>query len=65
MKILCFGDSNTYGYDPRGYFGGRYDHPYIVTIELGMMLFVIIVPFAFLPKIGSDGFSMRDCKCFK
>lgn len=23
MKILCFGDSNTYGYDPRG-FGGRY-----------------------------------------
>lgn len=25
MKILCLGDSNTYGYDPRGYFGGRYD----------------------------------------
>lgn len=25
MKILCFGDSNTWGYDPRGYFGGRYD----------------------------------------
>lgn len=24
MRILCFGDSNTYGYDPRGYFGGRY-----------------------------------------
>lgn len=24
MKILCFGDSNTYGYDPRGYLGGRY-----------------------------------------
>lgn len=24
MKVLCFGDSNTYGYDPRGYFGGRY-----------------------------------------
>jgi len=24
MKILCFGDSNTYGYDPRSYFGGRY-----------------------------------------
>jgi len=23
-KILCYGDSNTYGYDPRGYFGGRY-----------------------------------------
>ena len=24
MKILCFGDSNTYGYDPRSYFGDRY-----------------------------------------
>ena len=24
MNIICFGDSNTYGYDPRGYFGGRY-----------------------------------------
>lgn len=24
MRIFCFGDSNTYGYDPRGYFGGRY-----------------------------------------
>ncbi len=24
MQILCFGDSNTYGYDPRGYFGDRY-----------------------------------------
>ena len=24
MKILCFGDSNTYGYDPRGYLGDRY-----------------------------------------
>ena len=24
MRILCFGDSNTYGYDPRGYYGDRY-----------------------------------------
>ena len=24
MRILCFGDSNTYGYDPRGYSGERY-----------------------------------------
>ena len=23
-KILCFGDSNTYGYDPRSCLGGRY-----------------------------------------
>ena len=25
MKVLCYGDSNTYGYDPRSWFGGRYD----------------------------------------
>ena len=25
MKIVCFGDSNTYGFDPRSYFGGRYE----------------------------------------
>ena len=25
MMVICFGDSNTYGYDPRGYFGGRHD----------------------------------------
>lgn len=24
MRILCLGDSNTYGFDPRSYFGGRY-----------------------------------------
>jgi len=24
MKIICFGDSNTYGYDPRSYVGDRY-----------------------------------------
>lgn len=24
MRLLCFGDSNTYGYDPRSTFGGRY-----------------------------------------
>lgn len=24
MKIICFGDSNTYGFDPRDVFGGRY-----------------------------------------
>lgn len=25
MKVICYGDSNTYGYDPRSYLGGRYD----------------------------------------
>lgn len=24
MKLLCIGDSNTYGYDPRSYIGDRY-----------------------------------------
>ena len=24
MVAVCFGDSNTYGYDPRSFFGGRY-----------------------------------------
>ena len=24
MRLVCFGDSNTYGYDPRSFFGGRY-----------------------------------------
>ena len=24
MRILCFGDSNTYGFDPRSYSAGRY-----------------------------------------
>lgn len=24
VRILCFGDSNTYGHDPRGFFGDRY-----------------------------------------
>ena len=28
MKLWCFGDSNTYGYDPRGFFGGRYPAPW-------------------------------------
>lgn len=25
MNVIAFGDSNTYGYDPRGCLGGRYD----------------------------------------
>ena len=25
MDVICFGDSNTYGYDPRSWLGGRYD----------------------------------------
>lgn len=25
MNVICFGDSNTYGYDPRSWLGERYD----------------------------------------
>ena len=25
MTLLCYGDSNTFGFDPRSYFGSRYD----------------------------------------
>lgn len=25
MKLLCYGDSNTFGYDPRDFLGSRYD----------------------------------------
>lgn len=28
MKLVCFGDSNTWGYDPRSYFGDRYPESY-------------------------------------
>ena len=28
MKVICYGDSNTYGYDPRSYFGSRYEEPW-------------------------------------
>lgn len=28
MKVLCYGDSNTYGFDPRGIFADRYDEPW-------------------------------------
>ena len=42
MKVVCFGDSNTYGYDPRSYLGGRYDEgsrwPDILARECGWKL---------------------------
>lgn len=25
MQVICYGDSNTYGYDPRSWIGGRYE----------------------------------------
>ncbi len=29
MNVICHGDSNTYGYDPRSYFGERYDERWV------------------------------------
>lgn len=29
MRILCFGDSNTYGYDPRSWCGEPYETPWV------------------------------------
>lgn len=28
MTIICYGDSNTWGYDPRSFLGDRYDRPW-------------------------------------
>ena len=40
-KILCYGDSNTYGYDPRSYFGGRYPDTVRWTALLKRMGWVV------------------------
>ena len=34
-KIIFYGDSNTYGFDPRDFFGGRYDRGTIWTDRIG------------------------------
>lgn len=41
MRILCFGDSNTYGYDPRSYFGEPYREswPDLLARETGHTVF--------------------------
>lgn len=35
MRILCIGDSNTFGYDPRSYFGSRHPAEILWTERLG------------------------------
>lgn len=37
MKIVCYGDSNTFGYQPDGFFGGRYDEDCRWVEFFGMM----------------------------
>lgn len=36
MKVLCFGDSNTYGYDPCSFLGGRYPEQFRWVDLLGV-----------------------------
>jgi len=31
--VICIGDSNTYGYDPRSFLGGRYANPWPALLE--------------------------------
>ncbi len=38
MKIVCYGDSNTYGYDPRSWFGERYEEQICWVERLGINL---------------------------
>lgn len=33
VRLWCFGDSNTYGFDPCGFFGGRYTDPWPKMLE--------------------------------
>ena len=33
MNILCYGDSNTLGWDPRSYFGDLYERPWPVLLS--------------------------------
>lgn len=33
MKILCYGDSNTLGWDPRSYFGDLYGRPWPLLLS--------------------------------
>ena len=33
MNVVCFGDSNTYGFDPRSYLGGRYHAPWVDIVR--------------------------------
>ena len=33
MKVVCYGDSNTFGYDPRDWWGGRYERPWPEILE--------------------------------
>lgn len=34
-RVVCYGDSNTYGYDPRGVLGGRYPEDALWTTLIG------------------------------
>ncbi len=62
MNVTCFGDSNTYGYDPRSFLGGQYDPDHrwvdILAAETGWTVYNMgqngrEIPTS-LPSIPSD-----------
>ena len=58
MNVICFGDSNTYGYDPRSWLGGRYDAGSrwvdILTSETGWTIRNIGVNGREIPRTAPD-----------
>ena len=52
-RVLCLGDSNTYGYDPRSYFGSRYPRSVRWTALLEKAGYTII-------NCGENGLSIPD-----
>lgn len=62
MNVTCFGDSNTYGYDPRSFLGGRYDPDHrwvdILAAQTGWTVYNMgqngrVIPSS-LPALPSD-----------
>ena len=64
MRLICFGDSNTYGFDPRGYFGGRYaaDSRWvdIIARELGLACLNLGENGRMIPRSGGPGLAPGD-----
>lgn len=57
-KILCLGDSNTYGYEPRSYFGSRYAENVRWTGLLAKNGFIVI-------NLGSNGKCIPESNVLK
>lgn len=64
MRLVCFGDSNTYGYDPRSYFGGRYPAEErwvdLLALETGWEIENLGMNGRSIPAVP-DEFLLRSC----